>query len=151
MNAWHSDVFVRYGGNADISCQPSRSVASPSLHAVLSCNSPADALKKAKSQASGSDISDVASEAKDKAKGLLKGKGISALAANPLAAVADLNKDVRGDAEDYRDPAGAVQQDNAAGEACGSAQCEKHALVRGVTFSTAGFAEGRQIVEAAGD
>jgi hypothetical protein len=80
---------------------------------------PADALKKAKSQASGSDISDVASDAKDKAKGLLKGKGISALpGSNPLAAVADLNRDVHGDAEDYRDPAGAVQQDNAAGGAC---------------------------------
>jgi hypothetical protein len=101
-----------------ISAANQASVASPSLHAVLPCTPPADALKKAKSQASGSDISDVASEAKDKAKGLLKGKGISALPANPLAAVADLNKDVRGDAEDYRDPAGAVQQDNAAGEAC---------------------------------
>jgi hypothetical protein len=77
----------------------------------------ADALKKAKSQAGGSDIAGAASDAKDKAKGLLKGKGISALpGANPLAAVADLNRDVRGDAEDYRDPAGAIQQDNAAGE-----------------------------------
>uniref|UniRef100_A0A383VN92 Uncharacterized protein n=1 Tax=Tetradesmus obliquus TaxID=3088 RepID=A0A383VN92_TETOB len=78
-----------------------------------------DALKKAKSQAGGSDVgSDIAgaaSDAKDKAKGLLKGKGISALPANPLAAVADLNRDVRGDSEEYRDPAGAVQQDNAAG------------------------------------
>ncbi|WIA08457.1 hypothetical protein OEZ85_007894 [Tetradesmus obliquus] len=78
-----------------------------------------DALKKAKSQAGGSDVgSDIAgaaSDAKDKAKSLLKGKGISALPANPLTAVADLNRDVRGDSEDYRDPAGAVQQDNAAG------------------------------------
>jgi uncharacterized membrane protein len=78
---------------------------------------PADALKKAKSQAGGSDISSAASDAKDKAKGLLKAKGLSAApTANPLAAVGDLNRDVRGDAEDYRDPAGAVQQDNAAGE-----------------------------------
>jgi hypothetical protein len=81
-------------------------------------NLPADALKKAKSQASGSDISDVASEAKDKAKGLLKGKGTSALPANPLAAVADQNADVRDLATDYRDPAGAVQLNTASGESC---------------------------------
>jgi hypothetical protein len=76
---------------------------------------PADALKKAKSQASGSDISDVASEAKDKAKGLLKGKGISALPANPLAAVADQNADVRDAASGYRDPFISTPQDAAPG------------------------------------
>jgi hypothetical protein len=85
---------------------------------AASLNPPADALKKAKSQASGKDISDVASEAKDKATGLLKGKGISALPANPLAAVADQNADVRDLATDYRDPAGAVQLDAASGESC---------------------------------
>ena len=79
----------------------------------------ADALKKAKSQAGGSDVgSDIAgaaSDAKDKAKSLLKGKGISALPANPLAAVADQNADVRDAASGYRDPAGAVQLDAASG------------------------------------
>jgi hypothetical protein len=93
------------------------SLPSRNLHAL-----PADILEAAKSKTDTSDIGDkvtgAADDAQDKAKGLLKGKGLSALPANPLAAVADLNKDVRGDAEEYRDPAGAVQQDNAAGEAC---------------------------------
>mgnify|MGYP001807749497 CR=1 FL=1 len=39
----------------------------------------------------------------------------SALPNNPLASVADQNKDVRGLAGKYRDPAGAVQQDKATG------------------------------------
>jgi hypothetical protein len=79
----------------------------------------ADALKKAKSQAGGSDIAGAAADAKDKAKGLLKGKGISALpGANPLAAVADQNADVRDAAVGYRDPAGAVQLDAASGACC---------------------------------
>jgi hypothetical protein len=42
-------------------------------------------------------------------------KGNSALP-NSIATVADRNADVRGEAQDYRDPAAAVQQDTAAGE-----------------------------------
>jgi hypothetical protein len=72
-------------------------------------------VKKAKSQAGGSDITSAASDAKDKAKGLLKGKGISALPATPLAALADQNADVRDAAVGYKDPAGAVQLDAASG------------------------------------
>jgi hypothetical protein len=64
-------------------------------------------------------VTGAADDAKDKAKGLLKGKGISALpGANPLAAVADQNADVRDAAVGYRDPAGAVQLDAASGGCC---------------------------------
>jgi hypothetical protein len=56
---------------------------------------------------------DAASDIKDKAKSVLKGN--SALI-NPTATLGDLNADVRGTADSYRDPAGAIQQDKAAGE-----------------------------------
>jgi hypothetical protein len=55
---------------------------------------------------------DTASDLKSKAKSALKGN--SALP-NSVGTVADLNKDVRGEAGDYRDPAAAIQQDTAAG------------------------------------
>jgi hypothetical protein len=42
-------------------------------------------------------------------------KAVSALPTPAVGDVADLNADVRGDATEYRDPAGAVQQDTAAG------------------------------------
>jgi hypothetical protein len=89
--------------------------ATLALHAL-----PADILEAAKNKTDTSNIGDkvtgAADDAKDKAKGLLKGKGISALRANPLAAVADQNADVRDAATGYRDPAGAVQLDAASGE-----------------------------------
>jgi glycine cleavage system H lipoate-binding protein len=42
-------------------------------------------------------------------------KAVSALPTPAVGDLADLNADVRGDAADYRDPAGAIQQDTAAG------------------------------------
>jgi hypothetical protein len=91
------------------------SICHPQLHAL-----PADILEAAKNKTDTSNIGDkvtgAADDAKDKAKGLLKSKGISALPANPLAAVADQNADVRDAATGYRDPAGAVQLDAASGE-----------------------------------
>ena len=65
-----------------------------------------------------------ASDLKAKAKSVLKGN--SALP-NSIATVADLNADVRGLSENYRDPAGAIQQDKAAGgvkvKACNHGTC----------------------------
>ena len=58
------------------------------------------------------DIKGAASDLKAKAKGALS--GLSALP-NNIATVADQNADVRGLAGKYRDPAGAIQQDKAAG------------------------------------
>jgi hypothetical protein len=90
----------------------------PTSTLCLNCL-PADILEAAKSKTDTSSIGDkvtgAADDAKDKAKGLLKGKGLSALPANPLAAVADQNADVRDAATGYRDPAGAVQLDAASG------------------------------------
>jgi hypothetical protein len=62
----------------------------------------------------GNKLSSAAEEAKAKAKSAFK--GISSLSSHPLAELADLNADVRGAAGDYRDPAGAIQQDKAAGK-----------------------------------
>jgi hypothetical protein len=59
-----------------------------------------------------------ADDAASKAKSVFGSGMSSALPANPLAAVADQNADVRDLATDYRDPAGAVQLDAASGESC---------------------------------
>jgi hypothetical protein len=56
---------------------------------------------------------DAAFDAAADAKSALR-SGFSALP-NSTATVADQNADVRGLAENYRDPAGAIQQDKAAG------------------------------------
>jgi hypothetical protein len=62
----------------------------------------------------GDSLSSAADKAADKAKSAIK--GISSLPGQPLAELADLNADVRGISKGYRDPAGAVQQDKAAGD-----------------------------------
>jgi hypothetical protein len=77
---------------------------------------PADALSSSSTSDLGESARDAAKGAatdlKAKAKSVIKGN--SALP-NSTATVADLNADVRGLAENYRDPAGAIQQDKAAG------------------------------------
>jgi ElaB/YqjD/DUF883 family membrane-anchored ribosome-binding protein len=76
---------------------------------------PADALSSSSTpdlSSAAESAKDAASDLKSKAKSVLKGN--SALT-NSSATVADLNADVRGEAQDYRDPAGAIQQDKAAG------------------------------------
>jgi hypothetical protein len=79
--------------------------------------SPADAVASTTTSDVGESAKDAAKDAgsdlKAKAKSVIKGN--SAILSN-MAVVADLNSDVRGDANDYRDPAAAVQQDTAAGE-----------------------------------
>ena len=78
----------------------------PALADAVSSSSTPD-LSSATESAKGA-----ASDLKAKAKSVLKGN--SALP-NSIATVADLNADVRGLSENYRDPAGAIQQDKAAG------------------------------------
>jgi len=56
---------------------------------------------------------DAASDLKSKAKSVLRG---SSAAPNSTATLADQNADVRGLSANYRDPAGAIQQDKAKGE-----------------------------------
>jgi hypothetical protein len=78
----------------------------------LSC-APADALSSSSSEF-GSSAKDAAFGLKDKVKSVIK-DATSALP-NSIATVADQNADVRGLAQNYRDPAGAIQQDKATGE-----------------------------------
>jgi hypothetical protein len=66
----------------------------------------------------GDKLSSAADDAASKAKSVFGSGMSSALPANPLAAVADQNADVRDAATGYRDPAGAVQLDAASGESC---------------------------------
>jgi hypothetical protein len=72
----------------------------------------ADALSSSSSEF-GSSAKDAASDAADKVKSAIQ-DAISAVP-NSLAMVADQNADVRGLAQNYRDPAGAIQQDKATG------------------------------------
>ncbi|KAF8072583.1 HOC1 [Scenedesmus sp. PABB004] len=63
--------------------------------------------------AAGDKLSGAADDAAAKAKSMFGSGSSSAAPVRPLATLADLNADVRDAASDYRDPAGAVQQDNA--------------------------------------
>ena len=86
------------------------------FHAGASLSSPdlSSATEGAQDAAdsAASDIKGAASDLKAKAKEALS--GLSALPKS-LATVADQNADVRGLAQNYRDPAGAIQQDKATG------------------------------------
>jgi hypothetical protein len=73
---------------------------------------------KASSSLSTPDVPDVGQTVDAAKRNLSLDKAKKAFSALPTPAVgdlADLNADVRGDAADYRDPAGAIQQDTAAG------------------------------------
>jgi hypothetical protein len=73
---------------------------------------PADALSSSSSEF-GSSAKDAATGLKDKAKAAIK--GATSAVPNSTAIVGDLNRGVRGESKDYRDPAAAIQQDSAAG------------------------------------
>jgi len=82
---------------------------------------PAADIAEALSSSSTPDLSsategakDAASDLKSKAKSVLRG---SSAVPNSIATLADQNADVRNEASDYRDPAGAVQLDKASGGA----------------------------------
>eukprot|EP00775_Hariotina_reticulata_P007032 gene7032-7246_t len=66
----------------------------------------------------GDSLSNAADQAAAKAKSALK--GISSLPSQAMGELADLNADVRDISKGYRDPAGAIQQDKAAGALSGS-------------------------------
>jgi hypothetical protein len=73
---------------------------------------PADALSSSSSEF-GSSAKDAATGLKAKAKAAIK--DATSAVPNTTATLADQNADVRGLAQNYRDPAGAIQQDKATG------------------------------------
>jgi phage-related minor tail protein len=83
------------------------------------------------------DLSSAAESAKDAAADAKSAvsSGFSAVP-NSTATVADQNADVRGLAENYRDPAGAIQQDKAASEWVGAALGALCSAMAGSTRAT---------------
>ncbi len=87
---------------------------------------PADKLSSSSSEF-GASAKDAASGLKAKAKSAIK--GATSAVPNTTATLADQGADVRGLAGNYRDPAGAIQQDKAAG-GCSGIYYHAHKLAR---------------------